>query len=283
MALSPLNEQANAVLIKKLTKIEDILDADVIAISSEIRFGLERVVRDAIEAFPKRRKRVAVIIHTIGGIVEVVERMVNSLRHNYSEVYFLVPDIAMSAGTVFVMSGDKIYMSYFSCLGPTDPQVEKEGKLIPALSYLNQFEELNSKGVGALTTAEYALLNKLDLGELDTFKQARLLSTNLLKNWLSTYKFKDWTTHSSTGKKVSQEERESRAEEIGDKLSDNAFWHSHSRGISREVLMKELNLQIEKMEDTESLNQAVEEYHALMQDFMKTINLASFIHTRCYI
>ena len=59
--------------------------------------------------------------------------------------------------------------------------------------------------------ADITLLNKLDLGELYQFEQARELSHELLTNWLSTYKFKDWHTHSSTGAEVTEEKkRESR-------------------------------------------------------------------------
>ena len=69
----------------------------------------------------------------------------------------------MSAGTIFALSADRIMLDYFSCLGPIDPQIEKEGRLVPALAYLSQFERLNAKAeAGALTTAEYALLSKLD-------------------------------------------------------------------------------------------------------------------------
>jgi len=44
------------------------------------------------------------------------------------------------------------------------------------------------------------LLQQLDLAELHSFEEARELSNSLLKEWLATYKFKDWTiteTHRS--------------------------------------------------------------------------------------
>ena len=92
-------------------------------------------------------------------------------------------------------------MDYFSCLGPIDPQIEKEEKLVPALSYLNRFARLNEKSQsGELTTAEYALLSKLDLGELYQFEQARELSIELLIDW---YKFKDWEKTETQGTAVS--------------------------------------------------------------------------------
>ena len=47
-------------------------------------------------------------------------------------------------------------MDHLSCLGPIDPQIEKDGKLVPALSYLNQYERLNKKAQeGVLTAADW--------------------------------------------------------------------------------------------------------------------------------
>ena len=78
----------------------------------------------------------------------------------------------MSARTVFAMSGDRIFMNYFSCLGPIDPQIVKNDELVPALSYLNQYQRLSEKAeVGQLNMADITLLNKLDLGELYQFEQ----------------------------------------------------------------------------------------------------------------
>ena len=154
----PLDDYIKKQLNSHLQKIEEILDADGISIISPILYGLDNRVRDALELI-KEKKQVLVVIHdTPGGIVEVVERMVYAIRHFYTEVIFIIPDRAMSAGTIFALSGDRILMDYFSCLGPIDPQIEKDGKLVPALSYLNQFERLNKKAAeGKLTSAEYAL------------------------------------------------------------------------------------------------------------------------------
>lgn len=55
----------------------------------------------------------------------------------------------MSAGTVLVMSGNKIYMNYFSVLGPIDPQIERPGgTMVPGLGYLIKYDRLieNPKG-----------------------------------------------------------------------------------------------------------------------------------------
>ena len=53
------------------------------------------------------------------------------------------------------MSGDEIWMDYFSVLGPIDPQVKnKEGKFVPALGYLDKVNSLIDKARnGSLTIA----------------------------------------------------------------------------------------------------------------------------------
>lgn len=228
-----VDEAAKEWATQKLSEIEKHADADVITMIGPIASGLEHIVRVAVEGLEDRRRNLLVIIDTVGGIVEVVERIVRVLRENYQEVRFLIPDRAMSAGTVLVMSGDAILMDYHSCLGPIDPQIERDGKLIPALSYLKQYERLIEKSnAGELSTADVVLLQKLDLAELHQFELARDLSINLLKEWLATYKFKDWTVTETHQKKVTRKMKEDRAHEIAQSLNDHERWHTHGRGIS---------------------------------------------------
>ncbi len=195
----------------------------------------------------------------------------------------IVSDRAMSAGTVFAMGCDKIFMDYFSCLGPIDPQIEKDGRLVPALSYLAQYQRLSAKATdGDLNTAEFALLNKLDLGELYQFEQAKELSQDLLINWLSRYKFSDWEAHSSSGAVVTEEDKRARAAEIAAALNDNARWHSHGRGIPRDTLVNELRIRIDRIEGIVGLKPALEEYFNLLKDYMQRQKFSMFIHTRDY-
>jgi len=281
--LRPIDSNTRQQLNTHLDAVESVLEADALTIVSPILYGLDSLVKRAVEQFQTKRQRLAVILDTPGGIAEVVERMVNCIRHHYGEVYFLVPDRAVSAGTIFCMSGDKIFMSYFSVLGPIDPQIEKDGKLVPALSYLRQYQRLCEKSdSGNLNTAEYALLNKLDLGELHQFEQARELSIDLLENWLSQYKFRDWTSHNSSKLPVTEGEKRTRAKEIGVALSDNERWHSHNRGIARETLTDEIRLRIDKIEDTPNLEIALDQYFALLKDYIDRGQFPSFVHTRTF-
>ena len=283
--LRPVDHHTKTQLNDYLGKIEEILDADVLTIFSPIMPGLENTVKAAVELFQGRSSKIAVILDTLGGIVEVVERIVSLTRYHYVEVDFLIPGRAMSAGTVLVMSGDRIFMSYFSCVGPIDPQIVKDEKLVPALSYLNQYQRLCEKAeTGELNTAELVLLNKLDLGELYQFERARDLSRDLLTNWLSTYKFKNWHTHSSTGDPVTDDDKKQRAKEIADVLSDNERWHSHGRMISRDTLIsdQDLRLKIENFEDIPNLSPVLDAYVGLLEDYVQRGQFSSFIHTREY-
>lgn len=283
-ALRPVDHHTNTQLNEYLGKIEEILEADVLTIFSPMLYDLEYSVKVAVESFQKRKPRIAIVLDTLGGIVEVVEYLVQIIRYHYDEVDFFIPDRAMSAGTVFVMSGNRIFMNYFSCLGPIDPQIEKEGKLVPALSYLNQYQRFYNKAEeGELNTAELVLLGKFDPGELYQFEQARELSHELLTNWLSTYKFENWKIHSSTEEAVTEEEKKQRAKEIAKVLSDNERWHSHGRMISRDTLLSDpIRLQIEKLEDIPRLSSALDDCVELLKDYVEKERLSSFVHTRQY-
>ena len=282
--MRPVDRHIRTHLNQYLGEIEEVLKADVLTIFGPILPSLENSVKRAVEFFQDRRPRIAVILDTPGGIVEVVERMVGVIRYHYKEVDFIVPDRAMSAGTVFVMAGDRIFMGYFSCLGPIDPQIVKNDELVPALSYLNQYQRLSEKAeAGQLNMADITLLNKLDLGELYQFEQARELSHELLANWLSTYKFKDWHKHSSTGAEVTEEAKRERAEEIAAALSDNERWHSHGRMISRDTLTspsEKIRLKIEKIEDNPELSSALDDYVGLLTDYIRRGEYPWFVHTR---
>ena len=285
MTQRPSNRQSQRdILNQNLSRLENILQADLLTIFGPILPGLEKIVKRSVERLGSRRDRIAIVLDTVGGIVEVVERMVTVIRHHYNEVYFLVPDRAMSAGTVFVMAGDQIFMNYFSCLGPIDPQIEKDGKFVPAMSYLNQYQRFYEKAEsGQLNAAELILLNNLDAGELYRFEQARLLSQDLLTKWLSTYKFRDWDTHNSTGNPVTPEEKRKRAEKIARVLSDYERWRSHGRAISRDTLSSDpIHLKIERIEDSPNLSLYIDYYFTSLELYMSMQGNRSglFVHTR---
>jgi len=265
--------------------LEHNLDADVMVVSAPIYPGLDDAVRIAIETHKQvqkttNRKNLAVVLETGGGIIEVVERMVTTIRHHYDgEVIMIVPNRAMSAGTVFAMSGDRIMMDYFSCLGPIDPQIQRNGKFVPALSYLVQYERFIEKSKnGTLTTAEMVMLQQLDLAELHSFEEARELSNTLLKEWLARYKFKDWKVTETAQASVTPEMREKRALEVAEKLMNHQQWHSHGRPISMEVLRRDINLKIEDFGEKSDLSRKIKDYQQFLADYMRQLGIIGVVH-----
>ena len=86
----------------------------------------------------------------------------------------------------------------------------------------------------------------MDMAELRAYEQAKNLTIDLIKEWLTKYKFKNWTTHSSTQKEVTLKDKENRAKEIAAILADSKRWCSHSRPIDINKLT-EMKLKIEDL------------------------------------
>lgn len=281
------DETIKETLNQRLRSLENYFNADVIFHYGEIHPALEKAFRDFIEQLKKDtefdRNKLVVLLNTPGGSAETVEKMVSIIRFHYDEVYFVVPDYAMSAGTILCMSGDKIYMDYSSSLGPIDPQVYNGKNWVPALGYLDKVEELIQKSRDSeLTEAEFMILQKIDLAELRSYEMARNLTIALLKEWLVKYKFKDWNTHNSSGHQVTLTEKEERAEDIANKLSNNSIWHSHGRSIGIDTLTNFLKLKIEDYSDTDELRELIRNYNDLICEYIIKAGGKAFVHSRVF-
>ena len=287
MIVSPINDSNRKAMENALSNLERILNADVFVYYGELIDGVEANVKQIIEQIcsdGQKHEELYVLLTTTGGSLNPVKRIVNIFRNFYKEVNFIIPDYAYSAGTVMCCSGDKIYMDYYSVLGPIDPQVRnKDGKFVAALGYLDKINELIEKAKrNELTNAEFIILKDFDLAELRAYEQARDLAVDLLVEWLPKYKFKNWNIHSSSQTPVTEEDKRNRAIEIAQNLSDNKEWKSHGRPISR-VELGRLKLQIDKLEDDQEAYKAVSAYHELMTDYVQKYSMQRFIHTRRFL
>lgn len=253
--------------------------------------GGENQFRDIIEGLAAdlpRRDKIYIVLTTGGGSANVVERYVSILRKHYLEVNFVVPDYAYSAGTIFCMSGDNIYMDYFSVLGPIDPQVQnRDGRWVAALGYLDKINELIVKAQNkTLTQAEFMILREFDLAELRGYEQAKDLTISLLEKWLVKYKFKNWDTHRThatlKGQPVTKQEKIEKAKEIAGILSDNNKWKTHGRPIDIEAL-RELGLEVEDFGESKERTMLIRDYYALLSDYVISRKFPYFIHTRNYV
>ena len=284
----PIDNVVKEKLKDKLIAISEQLDGDVFSYFGIIADGNENQILKLIEDIDNKKERIFVILTTGGGSAIAVERYVNILRHHYQEVNFIVPDYAFSAGTIFCMSGDNIYMDYFSVLGPIDPQVQnKDGKWVAALGYLDKINELIDKAQkNTLTQAEFVILKDFDLAELKGYEQAKELTIDLLKKWLVKFKFKDWSNHQTNphllNQPVSVLEKEQRANEIADLLSNNNEWKSHGRPINIDTLENKLRLKIEDYSN-EPIRPLIREYYELLSNFVNTNNIHIFVQTKNFI
>lgn len=281
------NELIEIQLDNLLKNIEIELAGDCLSYFGPIAFGADDVIRDAVETLRgntrRRGRKLVVILETEGGFAEVARRTSDTIRNHYTVVDFLIPSHAMSAGTILAMSGDAIYMDYYSVLGPIDPQVESQdgNKLIPALGYLIKYEELLKKAnVGQAGAAELQVLLNFDQGELYSYEQARDLSVSLLEEWLVKYKFKNWKKTETRRVNVTLAMKKHRAREIAKILNDARRWNSHGIGISMERLRKDLNLKIDDFGKSRRLNELIRSYHKLLTDYMQKRGQRAVVHTR---
>jgi len=273
----------------QLLELEKHFESDVIFFYGELRPGVDKLFRDAIERLKEEKEnklRLTIVINTPGGSVEIAEKLVILTRYHYEEINFIIPDSAMSAGTVWCMSGDKIYMDYSSALGPVDPQVYNGEHWVPALGYLDKVAELIQKsGGGGLSSAEAVMLTRVDLAELRSYEQEKDLTISLLKEWLVKYKFKNWTHHRTDlvkkGQSVTDDEKEERAEQIAKDLNDTGKWHTHGRSICTCELVK-LRLEIEDYSKQSALQKLIRQYNDMLIGYIGRMGFNSFLHSRNY-
>lgn len=285
MVPTSANEFIEQQLHDRLAVLEEAFDADGLCLVGPLMDGVDDLIRTMVEDLQQRNEshdRLLVALTTNGGSIETVQRIVDTLRHHYGHVAFVIPNQAFSAGTVLAMSGDEIFMDYYSRLGPIDPQVlSARGRWVPALGYLAQWERLLQKAKdGELTLAEAQLMiDGFDQAELYRYEQARELSITLLKEWLVEYKFKNWTETETRRELVTHELRKQRAEEIARELNRTDRWHSHGYGISMAVLRRDLNLLIDDLDCNPERCNKVKQYHGLLSDYMSKRGSEGALHT----
>jgi hypothetical protein len=91
-----------------------------------------------------RSKGLDLILHTPGGnitstqsIVDYLHKMFRSNTNSVPDIRAIVPQIAMSAGTMIACSCKEIWMGKHSNLGPIDPQLQG----VPTYGVLKEFEQ----------------------------------------------------------------------------------------------------------------------------------------------
>lgn len=278
------NDFIEQALDDRASELEKSFQSDVMGFIGPLIDGVDDIMRDVVERKRQNsnRRGLTIFLTTSGGYIEVVQRIAETFRHHYRDVSFVVPNYAFSAGTVLAMSGNSIYMDYYSRLGPIDPQLERPGgRIVPALGYLIQWERLLEKAKrGEITLPEMQLMvDGFDQAELYQYEQARELSISLLEEWLAKYKFRNWRVTETKKTRVTQAMRRNRARQIAKQLNDTENWHVHGYGISMEVLRSDLKLLIGDFGKDVIMGEQIRNYHTLLDDYRMKRGNVGIVHT----
>lgn len=217
---------------------------------------------ELVNSVPNESRSVDVLLATNGGLGHQVPRFVSCLRNRFDEVDFLIPSKCMSAGTLFALSGDRIWMNPLASLGPIDPQVSTaEGRMVPAQSLVLLVRQLQEQGEKSMKEGKpppwtaVRIVDTIDKRELGHAITATQYSTTMATQFLMDYKLRNWAVRETSKEPVTDEYREARAKEVGEALASHDRWKSHGHSISRDVLWNEIRLKIDHPD--EALERAI--------------------------
>jgi len=97
--------------------------------------------------------------------------------------------------------------------------------------------------------------------------------------WLPKYKFRDWNYTEDRKEPVDHATKEKRAGEIADSLSETKTWHSHGRGINREVLGRIVRLKTKDFGALPKAHTIIRSYSGLLADLMGKMGMPMGVHT----
>lgn len=214
----------------------------------------------------ERSKGLDLILHTPGGLTAATESLVDYLHNMFgNDIRAIVPQLAMSAGTMIACSCKSIVMGKQSNLGPIDPQLGH----LPAHGIVEEFKrahaEIKDARINAIThpndPAAIAEVNaKIALWQPIVAKYSPALIGECEKNieW-SESMVEDWLTRNMLSN-LSPDELDRVKGTIMKELADHAVSKSHGRHIPMQKCI-DIGLKIEKLEDDQSLQDLVLSVH----------------------
>ena len=197
-------------------------------------------------------KGLDIILHTPGGDIAAVESLIDYLNQKFDRnMRAIIPQVAMSGGTIIACACKEILMGKQSSLGPIDPQING----LPATGILAEFYNANKeiKEDGDMINVWEPVLSGYRPSLIESCKNAILWSRELAEDYLSGSMFKEDL----------QSDRDATRDKI-DKiirfLTDQNLTKSHSRHIPMPVC-KGLGLKISEMEGDQELQDIILSIH----------------------
>lgn len=204
-----------------------------------------------------RSKGLDLILHTPGGDLAATEAIVNYLRSCFKDdICAIVPQMAMSAGTMIACSCKEIIMGRQSSLGPTDPQLGG----VPAGGVIEEFEnairEIEEVPSSAMLWSQ--IIGKYHPTFLGECQKAVDASRDIVGRWLKQNMLDGDPT------------QEQKAAAIVDRLCDHKQSAMHNRHFSYDDL-SDIGMKVTLMEDNGELQDAaLTIHHAFMNTFALT-------------
>lgn len=196
-----------------------------------------------------RDKGLDLVLHTPGGEIAATESLVHYLREMFgTNIRAIIPQIAMSAGTMIACACQEILMGKHSNIGPIDPQFTG----LPAHGIVEEFEKAKKEiAADPKTIAVWqpiiARYHPTLIGECE---KAIEWSSEIVKEWLINGMFKD----------LPKAKAGSIARKIVNDLGSHALTKSHSRHLTREYA-RDLGLKVGDIEKPDALQEAVLTVH----------------------
>lgn len=193
-------------------------------------------------------KGLDLILHTPGGSPTAAEAIVNYLRTKFNyDIRVIVPQLAMSAGTMIACSAKEILMGKQSSLGPIDPQFNG----IPAYNIRSEFEEAKQDLLQNPQNANYwaIKLQQYPAAFMKSAIDAIELSSMLVKEWLGTAMYDN----------TNQNDCEI-IENIVSRLNEHDDSKVHDRHFNFEFC-KDIGLKITMIEDDHDLQDKILSVH----------------------
>lgn len=194
-----------------------------------------------------RKKGLDLILHTPGGEIAATESLVDYLRSMFgTNVRAVVPQLAMSAGTMIALACKSVLMGKESSLGPIDPQVMG----IPAHGVLEEFERARREIAQDSTTIPLwqPIIAKYTPTLVGECEMASQWASEIVQEWLKTGMLREGPKPADTAAKIALE------------LSDRAETKSHARHISAQKA-KSIGIRVESLEADGELQDLVLSVH----------------------
>lgn len=174
-----------------------------------------------------------VYIETPGGNGVTAEEIARFLHSKFDKVNFVISGEAKSAGTILALSGNNIYMTETGSLGPIDAQIHIGRSVVSAYDYMEwinaKMEDANK--IGKLNPVDATMVAQITPGEIQLVNHSLEYAKDLVKEWLYSYKFNDWTETATNKTKVTEALKHQRANEIADEFANHSRWRTHGRSL----------------------------------------------------